>query len=219
MSYSFRRKLLHLFFPTRCPVCGQFIGAMERFCGKCTGSLNKYGGSFGIEGAAGFTAAFDYDDNIKPAIYLLKNGTDGNAAYALGGALADRLKAEGTAKDADIIVPAPMYRRDVFRRGFNQSVLIAKEMSRILDIPMDTEAVKKTRNTKAQKELDRLSRSVNLKGAFTAVPERVRGKRILLIDDICTTGSTLRELAAVLNDNGAASVYCACCCKTSAINK
>ena len=219
MRYSFRRRLLHLFFPTRCPVCGQIIGAEERFCGECTDSLSRYSGSFHIEGAAGFTAAFDYDDSIKPAIYLLKNGTDGNAAYALGGALADRLKAESTAKDADIIVPAPMYRRDVFRRGFNQSVLIAKEMSRILGIPADTKAVAKTRNTKAQKGLDRLSRSVNLKGAFAAVPDRVRGKRILLVDDICTTGSTLRELTAVLIDSGAASVYCACCCKTPSNNK
>lgn len=214
MRYTLKRRLLHIFFPTRCPVCGELIGAMDRFCAACTGKLSSYKGSFTIDGAAGFTAAFDYDDSVKPAVFLLKDGTDGNAAYALGSALGERLRAEGTANNADIIVPAPMYRRDVFRRSFNQSLLIAREVGRVLGIPVEERAVKKIRSTRAQKELDKLSRSVNLRGAFSADAQKVSGKNILLIDDICTTGSTLREITAELNAKGAASVHCACCCKT-----
>lgn len=214
MRYDLKRRLLHIFFPTRCPVCGELIGAMDRFCSDCAGRLSIYKGSFTIEGAEGFTAAFDYDDNVKPAIFLLKDGTDGNAAYALGSALGERLRSEGSVNNTDIIVPAPMYRKDVLRRSFNQSLLIAREVSRVLGIPVEEKAVKKIKSTKAQKELDRLSRSVNLRGAFSADAEKVKGKHILLIDDICTTGSTLREITAELSAKGAASVHCACCCKT-----
>ena len=187
---------------------------MDRFCGGCAAKLNSYKGGFSVEGAVSFTAAFDYDDSIKPAILLLKDGTDGNAAYALGGALADRLRAEGASEGADMIVPVPMYRRDTFRRGFNQSALIAREVGRELGIAVEERAVRKIKCTKAQKELNKLERALNLRGAFAADADKVMGKHILLIDDICTTGSTLRELTAVLLKSGAASVSCACCCKT-----
>ena len=187
---------------------------MDRFCGGCAAKLNSYKGGFSVEGAVSFTAAFDYDDSIKPAILLLKDGTDGNAAYALGGALADRLHAEGASEGANMIVPVPMYRRDTFRRGFNQSALIAREVGRELGIAVEERAVRKIKSTKAQKELNKLERALNLRGAFAADADKVMGKHILLIDDICTTGSTLRELTAVLLKSGAASVSCACCCKT-----
>lgn len=215
MRFLLKRRLLHLFFPTRCPVCGEFIGYMERFCSQCEEKLNLYEGKFSIEGAESFTAVYLYDDNIKPAVFLLKDGTGGNADFALGGALADRLKANGIAQTVDVIVPAPMHQKDIRKRGFNQSLLIAKEVSRLLHLPVDTKAVSKVRRTRAQKELDRLSRSLNLKNAFAADSHRLKGKRVLIIDDICTTGSTLCELTAAILQSGASSVHCACCCKTA----
>lgn len=214
MRYKLKRKLLHLLFPTRCPICGDIIGAMERFCSECNDKLNTYDDKLSIEGAESFTASFRYDDKVKPAIFLLKRGIDGNAAYALGGALADRIKAESFINDIDVIIPAPMHRRDIWRRGFNQAALIAREVGRELGIPVDEKAVFKHRRTQAQKELDRLSRTRNLRNAFTADSTKLKGKRVLLIDDICTTGSTLRELTSVIKKNGATSVRCACCCKT-----
>jgi len=214
MRYTLKRKLLHLFFPTRCPICGDIIGAMERFCSDCAAALAPYDDKMSIEGAVSFTAAFRYDDQVKPAIFLLKRGIDGNASYALGGALADRIRAEGFANDIDIIIPTPMHRRDIWRRSFNQAVLIAREVGRELGIDVDEKAVAKLRRTRAQKELDSLSRTRNLKNAFTADSTKLKNKRVLLIDDICTTGSTLRELTSIIMKNGATSVRCACCCKT-----
>ena len=214
MRYLLKRKLLHLFFPTRCPVCGELIGAMERFCGSCEKKLTRYTGSFSIDGADSFTAVYEYDDNIKPAVFLLKDGTCGNAAYALGGELADKLNADGITKATDVIVPAPMHRKDVLRRGFNQSDLIARELERILGIPADTRSVVKIRHTHTQKGLGKGGRAVNLRHAFSA-SEKLKGKRVLLVDDICTTGSTLREITAAIKNAGAASVRCACCCKTN----
>ena len=212
MGYLLKRKLLHLFFPTRCPVCGELIGAMDRFCSSCKDKLTRYDVSFSIEGAESFTAVFEYDDSIKPAIFLLKDGICGNAAYALGGELAGRLK--GNISDIDVIVPAPMHRRDIRRRGFNQSALIAAEVSKILDIPADMKAVSKIRHTHTQKGLGKGGRAVNLRRAFSA-SDSLKGKKVLLIDDICTTGSTLREITAEIKRAGAVSVYCACCCKTN----
>ena len=215
MRFETKRKILHLFFPTRCPVCGDIIGAMDTFCKSCEGKLSIYDGTFSIEGAESYTAAFEYDDSVKPAIFLMKNGIGGNADFALGSILAERLKSEGVSDKIDIIVPAPLHKKDLRRRSFNQSLLIAKEISRILDIPVETKAVFKSRRTRAQKELDHLKRSLNLKNAFSADSEKIKGKRVLIVDYICTTGSTLRELTAVVKENGAVSVHCACCCKTA----
>ena len=212
MRYSLKRKLLHLFFPTRCPICGAYIGAMERFCHECEAKLHTYNGRFEIEGALSFTAAYEYDSEISPAIFLMKNGIDGNASYELGCGLADRLRSENVT--ADIIVPVPMYRRDTIKRGFNQAALIAKETGRALGIPVELHALSKKRPTYTQKTLGKDERAVNLTGAFSANSAAVKGRNVLLIDDICTTGSTLREITAVLKENGAASVRCACCCKT-----
>lgn len=218
MRFETKRKILHLFFPTRCPVCGDIIGAMEKFCKSCEGKLNVYEGKFSIEGAESFTAAFEYDDSVKPAIFLMKNGIGGNADFALGSILAERLKSESVSDKIDIIVPAPLHKKDLRRRGFNQSLLIAKEISRSLNIPVEEKAVFKSRRTRAQKELDHLKRSLNLKNAFSADSEKLKGKRVLIVDDICTTGSTLRELTAVVKENSAVSVHCACCCKTAKKN-
>ena len=98
MRYTLKRKLLHLFFPTRCPICGDIIGAMERFCSDCAAALAPYDDKMSIEGAESFTAAFRYDDQVKPAIFLLKRGIDGNASYALGRSTRRQDKSRGLCK-------------------------------------------------------------------------------------------------------------------------
>lgn len=207
--------VVHLLYPTRCPVCGEVIGKSERFCSECANSLTPFGGSFNIKGAESFSAAFEYNVKVSPAIILLKRGVCGNADYALGSALADVLRENGIAKKADVIVPVPMYRSDKRRRGYNQSALIARVMSNELDIPLAEKAVEKQRLTARQKELTRDERAVNLKNAFeVTLPQNIRGKQVLLIDDVCTTGATMSEITEILLKSGAAAVHCASCCKT-----
>ena len=201
--------------PTRCPVCESFIGAMDRFCPECEQKLVPYTGSFAVKGANGFTAAYVYDENSSPAVILIKRGVCGNADYALGQALADRLRDDGISGKFDLIVPVPMHRSSRRERGYNQAELIAKELSRTFSVPVAAKCVIKRRKTAAQKELNRLQRQSNLKGAFEVTDtETIKGKNVLLVDDVCTTGSTLAELTAVLLNSGAKSVYCAACCKT-----
>ena len=215
MDNSTKRKLLHLLFPNRCPVCRKVIYANDSFCPECESELTPFNGSFCIDGAESFTAVYEYDEHITPAIFLLKDGICGNAAYALGKALAGKLKAEGIDEKADMIIPVPMFSADQRKRGFNQSELICKEVGSILSVPVNSRCISKIVSTANQKTLGKEERKKNLKDVFKVTDiSAVKGKNILIIDDVCTTGSTLAELTALLLKNGAASVRCAACCKT-----
>lgn len=216
MDTSVKRKLLHLFFPNRCPVCRKVIYADDRFCPECESKLTLFSGRFSISGAESFTAVYEYDEKVSPAVFLMKNGICGNAAFALGAALADKLKADGITENTDIILPVPMYRKDEHKRGFNQSELICREAGRILGIPVNKSCMVKTVSTASQKSLGKEERQQNLRGVFRiADTAAVKGKNVLVIDDVCTTGSTLAEITDVLLKSGASSVRCAACCKTA----
>ena len=206
------RELAALIYPTRCPVCGEVIGANDCFCERCTDILIRYEGRLDVKGSAGGVAAYEYHPNMSEAVMLMKRGVMGNAPFAFGTELAARIREAGI--EADLLVPVPMYKRDLRRRGANQSLLIAEEVGRRLGIAVDGKSVVKSVETLPQKELRRAEREVNMRGAFTVTaPEAVKNKRIIVVDDLCTTGSTLAEMAAVLLGAGAAKVYCACACR------
>lgn len=215
MNYMLKKRLIALLFPTRCPICSKVIFPQEDFCEDCRSSLTEYNGDFRIRGAVSFTAPYEYNEKISPAIIMMKRGVKGNAAYALGKALAEHLENCGISQKIDIIVPVPLHKTDKRNRGFNQAELIAKEIGRILKIDISTDIVEKIRKTNPQKNLTKRERKVNLKDAFeVTMPDKIKRKCILLIDDVCTTGSTLTEITTLLRRNGAAEVHCAVCCKT-----
>ncbi len=215
MNYFTKRRILQLFFPNRCPICGEFIGCNDTFCTDCSEKITVYNGSFSIENAESFTAAYVYNDSISSAVFLMKDGICGNADYALANGLAAALKENGISKSADIIIPVPLHPSSLRKRGFNQSELIGKELERILNIELVTDATEKVHSTSEQKTLSREQRMVNLKNSFAVTkPEKIQNKRVLLVDDVCTTGSTLSEIAGILLKSGAKTVHCAACCKT-----
>ncbi len=220
MDYMLKKRIISLIFPTRCPVCSEVIFPHEDFCGKCRGEITPYTSKNSISGANSFTAAFEYNGKISPAIILLKQGVKGNAVYALGKALAKSLENNGISQKIDVIIPVPLYKSDKRQRGFNQAELIAKEVGRQLKIDVSADTVEKIRKTKAQKTLTQKERKVNLKDAFEVkFPEKIKGKRVLLIDDVCTTGSTLSNISRILRNSGAAEIHCAVCCKTPDFKK
>ncbi|MDE5834180.1 MAG: double zinc ribbon domain-containing protein [Ruminococcus sp.] len=207
MDYFLKRKILNLFFPNRCPVCSELIKENDRFCPECTERLTLYTGSFRITGASECFSALVYDKSVKQAVFLLKKGNCGNADYAFGAYLADVLKNNNVPERVDFIVPVPMSKQSRRKRGYNQSELIAKAVSAETGIPVKC-IVQKVRNTKEQKTLGRAGRIMNLKDAFE-VDGDVTSKKILLLDDICTTGSTFSEIAVLLRKKGAEDVFCA----------
>ena len=213
MNRQFLRHLTALIYPVRCPVCNKVIGADESFCEKCSDELIRYTGSFRISKVKKFIAAFEYNQKIAPAVFIMKDGISGNAPYAFGKAIAERIKSENM--NIDFIIPVPMFRYNLKKRGFNQAELIAKESGFLLGIEIRSDLIKKNRKTLAQKNLTKAQRQTNLKNAFSVADKTaVENKNILIIDDVCTTGSTLSEITNLLIDSGASEIYCDCACKT-----
>ena len=209
------RYILDWIFPNVCPCCGRIIEYNRDFCMDCLNSLTVYEDKMQIPYVDRFTAYCVYDDNISPAILRFKHTDAGNSYYAFAYRIAEAIKCDVFGDDIDIIVPIPMTAEAKRERGYNQAELMAKELRYMIDVPYGN-VLMKIRQTAQQKTLDRQGRAQNLKGAFVISPDfgEVKGKVFLLIDDVCTTGSTFAEAAKVLKESGAAKVYAASFAKT-----
>lgn len=215
MIYKYLRFALDLLYPSRCPVCGEFIGYMDDFCQKCRENINFLENPYNIPESDFSMSVCIYDENISPAVFTLKN-KGGNSPYAFALGISGILRDYNISNEIDFIVAVPMYKSDRRKRGYNQCELIAKELSYITGIPHKFNIVFKTKKTSHQKELSGKERKSNLKNAFIIKnPEEISGKNILVVDDVCTTGSTLSEIAGLLKNNGAEKVFCCTYCHTS----
>jgi ComF family protein len=107
----------------------------------------------------------------------------------------------------DVIVPVPLHPRRLRERGYNQATLLAQVLGRRMERPVRAKAVERVRNTRSQMRLDAAERRSNVAGAFRSLDDRVSGRRILLIDDVCTTGATLDACAKALQEAGATWVH------------
>ena len=109
---------------------------------------------------------------------------------------------------ADCVVPVPMHKKRQRRRGFNHAEMLAREAAKRLDLPMQS-ALVRVRNTRQQARLPVEARRVNMEGAIERAGD-VRGRRVILVDDVCTTGATANACARALLDGGAEAVYLLC---------
>lgn len=209
---KFKRYILHLFFPNRCACCDSFIEYNEFICEECKTSLpftdensGPHCGEFQLDS---FSAPFYYKDGIDRAIRAMKfHGIRQNADF-LACYMANCVKHSAEYQNANIIIPVPLHKTDRRRRGYNQSELIAKRVSKAINIPMRTDILIKERRTKKQHDLSYEERLSNLNGAFSVKDKgALSGKRIILIDDVFTTGSTMSACAKALKSGGAAAVY------------
>lgn len=108
---------------------------------------------------------------------------------------------------ADLILPVPLHRRRLRSRGFNQALLLAELFSQNCHLPLDRHNLRRVRWTEPQVNLAAGQRRDNVKGAFAVThAERLYGRRLLLVDDVCTTGSTVEECAVILKKAGAVDV-------------
>lgn len=107
----------------------------------------------------------------------------------------------------DIIIPVPMNKNKKIRRGYNQTELIAKELSKKLEIKIEIDLLRKVKQTKTQSKLKEKERKNNVKDAFCVYKKNCfKGKKIILLDDIYTTGSTVNEISKILKNNGAIEI-------------
>jgi ComF family protein len=157
-------------------------------------------------GLRGFDAAYcfgAYEGTLRTLIHLFKYSAIRPLAWPLADLLADALPRD---QRFDAIVPVPLHWRRRWQRGFNQSELLARSLGRRTGVPV-LGALKRTRATPAQAGLSNTRRRQNVTLAFGCRrPERIRGKRVLLIDDVMTTGSTAGACALALKRAGAAKV-------------
>ena len=184
-----------------CPVCGRFFdGAGEsHLCGPCAVSVP----SFSRHRSAG-----RYRDLLKDSILLLKYRKFRPLAVVLGKIVHESLRGEEDLwREIDLIVPVPLHKKRRRERGFNQSEEIGREIGKRAHIPVVRNALRKIRNTPPQTTLEHRERAGNVRGAYVVGRKNViKGKNVLLVDDVYTTGSTLGECARILRREGAADV-------------
>jgi len=196
-------RLLALLFPDRCGGCGR-LG--ELFCRECRQALTPYpAGSDRFPAClADVRIAFLFNGPLREAVHALKYRRVRRLARPLGALMAAQLAAEPLACDA--LLAVPLHRERLAQRGFNQAEVLAQEVARILGVPLCSAGLERIRATEQQAHLDMRGRAENMRGAF-----RWRGgkppKRIAIIDDVLTTGSTIGACAEVLRDAGADAVY------------
>ena len=155
-----------------------------------------------------FISVFSYQDSVRNCIRNSKYGSKEFAGLRILTKHALTILSKRDVRfDADMIIPVPISKEKNFERGFNQSAIIGHILSNALKVPMYPNAVVRTKNTNPQAGLSKEERQKNVQGAF-ACRALVKEKKILVIDDICTTGSTLISLANVLLEAGAKDVCC-----------
>lgn len=176
-------------------MCGRPVYETEEYCPDCRKGSHVFDQGRGI---------FLYNDRMKRSMMKYKYG--GCREYGRFYAKAMYVYGKPEIKEwaPQIIVPVPLYAGDRRRRGFNQAEYIASELAGYTGIP-HAELVRKTRRTKHQKELSAQMRRQNLEEAF-AVTKPVEGLRILIVDDIYTTGATMDAMAKCLREKGAEKV-------------
>lgn len=202
------------FFPHRCIFCDTVVRPRDIFCADCGDKLHLMQGGFRRgDGVDGLLSVYRYDNVSKRAVFRLKFYGDKSVVKPIAALMAEKVKSAVTASPErifDMVIPVPMYFVHERKRGYNQSLLLAKEVASSLSIPLENDLLLKTVSTKKQHDLTGAQRSENLSGAFTVSKEKqnaIKGKRILLLDDVCTTGNTFSHCAEVLKQYGAKAVY------------
>ena len=154
-----------------------------------------------MDGLDAMYAPFRYGDPVRSVIHRLQFDHESRAAELLAPRMADALKR----RDFDCIVPVPLHKKRFRLRGYNQSALLAERLSALTGIPVREDLLIRSRSTRAQSSLSREKRPGNVENAFIA-SDAVSGMRLLLLDDVRTSGSTARACASALRHQGAASV-------------
>lgn len=220
---------LDLVFPPKCIVCGEInphylcadciplIAPVSRpYCHRCGHPLrgprcrNCWGR---VRSFTAARAAGDYTEVLREAIHAFKYGGMRQLADPLGHLLYRYLAMQSDIpwRRADLIAPVPIHPTRQRVRGYNQSELLAERLSGMTGLPLLIGGVVRNRRTRPQVELSSDMRRNNVRSAFSVLdPSLVKGKNILLVDDVATTCSTIHECSLALVNAGALNVYVVC---------
>lgn len=215
---------LEIFFPTRCLICGKYgqelcfdcaqnieiiktnlcpecgkISTTGKYCDSCRRSKKPH--------LSQIIVATRYNVGpIKQLVSLYKYDGFRGLAKPLGELIVCRLKSLNISFNDAVVVPVPLYIKRKNRRGFNQSELLARHISKQLSLS-GGDALARNRDTVPQVSLKKNQRTTNISGAFACVDrELVCNKNVILVDDVVTTGATLEECGKILKENGARKI-------------
>ena len=238
---SIKKEIIGLFdIPNgTCPICGRVLFSLDHFiCGNCEKDLKFHDSktcaacgrmvleasatycrdclTFGVVFDGGY-CHFRYGEDEKQIIWAMKFGNRRALCQWAGKAMLQGLLQTEWMTGCDVIVPVPISEGHLKIRGYNQSEKIAEGLAEaLLDMgivmPVAVNAIRRCKEGKDQIGSTREERISQLQGAFCMDDAKeIRGKKVLLIDDVITTGATLRECAEVLRQGGAESIYTAVC--------
>ena len=222
--------VLEFLFPPACPLCDAPVSTHGELCALCWASMNWIATPYCVKCGYPFPADLDlggvplcpvcasgnceldwirsacvYDDASRAAMLPFKHG--GRIKYARFMSRAMIWALRDIDVDADVVMPVPLARRRLFHRGYNQATLLARPIAHALGVKIDYDSVRRLYRPDMGHKTAR-ERAENIHGVFSVVrPENIRGRRILLVDDVMTTGATFSELRRVLMRAGASAVY------------
>ena len=223
-----KEMLLSVFFPRRCPLCDEVIpygrdlcekcekkipyirepvckkcgkqleNVKQEYCGDCSRKKHHY-----IQGKA----VFSYQKEMKLSMYRFKYSNKREYADFYAKEAVKKYRTWIEWRGVEVVVPVPMHKKKQRARGYNQAEVFAKKLGRQMNLPVELRLVSRIKNTTPQKELNERQRKDNLKGAFQVKTNIVKYSKILLVDDIYTTGATIDAIAEKLLEAGAKEVY------------
>lgn len=180
-----------------CKICAQYLNEFGDVCQKCRIDPPLF---------TAIRCLCDYEGIIRECIHSLKYQKNQSLGNLFADMLSDLVLNEGW--ELDLIVPVPLSPQRKAERGYNQAAHLAKPLAVRLDVAYHPYGLRRIRNTRSQVGLSAEDRHLNVKGAFEALPDIVSGKRVMVVDDVMTTGSTLKACADALFKACAQSIYC-----------
>ncbi|MBN1893659.1 ComF family protein [bacterium] len=218
--FSFLRAALDFIYPPACPACSSVMEGDAVLCTACTARLMYSGGSVRqdtppefahLPGALHFDfilTAWDYSEELEKLIHRVKYERGLRLGEHLGCMMARVMNSSRPPADPGCFLsPVPLHRIRQRERGYNQSEILCRGLSRVWGMPVFGDILMRTRNTKSQTRMSAEQRQDNVRGVFRVLrPEAVSGKCILLVDDVITTGATVNGCAAALKEAGAGIV-------------
>jgi len=188
----------------QCLSCALPVSDNVELCGRCLITPPFYDKT---------RAVFEYKGEVEWLIQQLKFHGKLIPGHILGQLIADQLTAQLKSSPIELMIPVPLHVKRIRERGFNQTVELFRCLSRRLKLPMDVKSCERTIFTDKQSGLSSRQRQKNIKGVFH-FSHAVRAKRVAVVDDVMTTGSTVNELARLLKDQGVEHVEIWVCART-----
>lgn len=222
------QRTIRLIYPECCPFCDEVTGGEGKICNKCLPKIKYVGNPSCMKCGKPISqdekeycydcsvkqhifdrgiSIFIYSDLVRKSIFRFKY--ENRKCYAKTYAKLLKKDVIHTLSEwgCDAIIPVPISRERYKKRGYNQAELLAREISEIINLPVDSSTLCRVKNTKPQKNLEANERAKNLENAFKISKNVVQYKKIILVDDIFTTGNTFDACADVLKKAGVNKIY------------